>query len=303
MIEKIQIRVGVLFVVLGIFIPGILQQHMMWIALPLILLGGIPHGAVDHLIFKRLKIKFFGAQTLLSFIVIYVGIGLGFVLLWLFAPFNALVLFILMSIYHFGQEHLAKLAVKNSWLSLCRISWGVFVVLYPLVWHSDATASYIGEITGIHLAQPPQILNIIVCASGGVFYLCCALGLKLASSLSLSWFLRECSQVIILSVLFALTPLLIGFSIYFVFWHSLHAIEDQIQFFRERNASYSTWRFLSEASFISVVSIVFICISVSKFNMLEDGNSFAYIFMIIAFITMPHILLFDIFYQHRKTGE
>ena len=55
-----------------------------------ILLFGIPHGAIDHIIFfKKRNI------TQLKFYLIYLGLIIGFVLMWHIAPVLSLVLFLL----------------------------------------------------------------------------------------------------------------------------------------------------------------------------------------------------------------
>ena len=70
------------------------------IALAAILFFGVPHGAIDH----KIHLKFSKKSNVKKFILIYVLVGLGFLLWWVLMPLKALLIFIILSAYHFGQE-------------------------------------------------------------------------------------------------------------------------------------------------------------------------------------------------------
>jgi len=77
---------AVFFILLGFFVPQLLQQSQLFIALGLILLVGIPHGATDYLIFKNLSRPIWGTKRIHQFYFNYVLLMLAYGLLWFLVP-------------------------------------------------------------------------------------------------------------------------------------------------------------------------------------------------------------------------
>ena len=78
------------------------------VALVLIVFIGIPHGANDHLLFFNLINKSVDKNNKKSilFFASYIGLIILYVCCWYLFPTFSLGLFILISIYHFGQSNL-----------------------------------------------------------------------------------------------------------------------------------------------------------------------------------------------------
>ena len=76
------------------------------ISLAAIMFFGVPHGAIDH----KIHLKFSKKSSVGKFILIYVSVGLAFLLWWLLMPLKALLFFIILSAYHFGQELIEDIA-------------------------------------------------------------------------------------------------------------------------------------------------------------------------------------------------
>ncbi|WP_332914093.1 Brp/Blh family beta-carotene 15,15'-dioxygenase [Algoriphagus boritolerans] len=75
---------------------------------------GIPHGAIDHLISNPQIDK----NGLVKFLIIYLSLIAAYLTFWYFLPVLALIAFLIMSAYHFGQSHfLTEPTLKSySWL-------------------------------------------------------------------------------------------------------------------------------------------------------------------------------------------
>lgn len=107
-IEKIGKTIGLMIaIVYLLFFQG--NQIFEWVLFASILLTiGIPHGALDHLLLNP-KIS---NKGLVKFILKYLAIIVVYLVVWIFLPVPALLVFLLMSAYHFGQSHLLEMIYK-----------------------------------------------------------------------------------------------------------------------------------------------------------------------------------------------
>ena len=238
--------------------PDLVNQYQDLCSLILILIAGVPHGAADHLLFEKMNISFFGARNKYSFLIKYIFLGFVFFIFWSFDPFKALLLFIAISIYHFGQEHFSKFDPENIWSKISYILWGSFVLIFPLVWNAADTTKIITEITGITLPAITSfvqhwILSFLIL--GNIVLLVIHFRFNRISRTEL---IQQIIQILFLALIFLKLPLLLGFSIYFVFWHSLHAIKDQITFLKKSNSNYSGLTYLRDVIPFSTLAISFI---------------------------------------------
>ena len=74
-----------------------------------IMLVGIPHGSLDHLLLPNQNFK-----SKLRFYIIYIGLILLNLFVWGFSNMIGLILFFLISSYHFGESQLYKFNLKNK---------------------------------------------------------------------------------------------------------------------------------------------------------------------------------------------
>ena len=104
--EKINFRHSVIFFNICILISPfylLLNFEPIIFCLVLILILGISHGALDNVKGKKL-LRLFGYKSSFSFYLIYIIISLLIVFLWLLFPDTILLLFLIVSAYHFGKE-------------------------------------------------------------------------------------------------------------------------------------------------------------------------------------------------------
>lgn len=148
LIRSIQI-VALIVVLFGVFFPDLLLQIELIIAISLIVLIGIPHGATDYIIFQYLSKPFWGTDSLFYFYRNYILIMGAYALLWWLVPTFSLLVFILLSIYHFGQSNWNFLEkTPNVLKHLLFIIWGSFVLLTPILAHYEQAQPIIAQILG-----------------------------------------------------------------------------------------------------------------------------------------------------------
>lgn len=280
----------------GLLIPAEwIQGHIVWFAVILIL-GGVPHGASDYLIFRQLIRGENTRNKKLIFGAFYILLVAGYVALWLASSMAAFILFILISVYHFGQSNWKYVNFDREWrASLSYMLWGGLVVGVPVFLYHEEASLIIFEITQqqlllegvrwpvIFLLLISNIINIAHLSQDGL--------------IDNSNFSREITNLLVLTTLFITTPLLIGFGIYFVFWHSLGSTRDQINLFRQLDQTYSTRNYLIKL--IPFTTIAFIGLAVLYYllgDQMNYGINLGVLFLFISIITVPHSILMDRFY-------
>jgi Brp/Blh family beta-carotene 15,15'-monooxygenase len=300
MIRKIQILIIAFFGIVFYFFPLFLDQYFQIISLFLILFIGVPHGAADHIIFERSGNSFFGAKKIWSFVLIYLLLGAAFLFMWAISPFKAMILFILISVFHFGQEHFEELEPSldiTKWTYFC---WGSLVLMIPLVWNAETTALYFKEISGVELTPISMEIRIVILSIIYVLNVVTVFLIYKKGMIDLSRLKSELLQGVLLMFIFLVAPLVLGFAIYFVFWHSLNAMRDQYHFLENDSKTYSLYQYIKDIAPLSLVSIVFVLTCGYLLMQYSHQSLFSYIFILIALITLPHILLFDRFYLHKR---
>jgi len=156
---------------------------------------GIPHGAVDHLLVSGTWNQRKAPLFILRYLLLAGMIGV----LWFWMPQIALIVFLLYSLWHFGETD------GKSWDFDCMTSllWGISVLLYILGTHFDETNTILTSIGSIALpfAIPVWFLTP---------WLLWAVYQKQPSLFLTTIFLILSSQI----------PLLFAFGIYFIGQHS-----------------------------------------------------------------------------------
>lgn len=261
-----------------------------------ILLFGIPHGAADH----RIHASIHKNANLRKYVLKYILISAGYVVWWLFMPGKALIIFLVISAYHFGQEFLEHLKITPSkaWKFMI---WGCVILIVPLLitygdikpsleFISNAKLSDISKSTRIVLVS-----SIISCSLAHMVYL----RVKKQISRHQTW--RQMEMITLVVVLYALLPFLIAFTLYFILFHSLNAFDHQFTWLTSKIKSYTIKSFLCDLSIFSLLSVFGLIFFVFILQPESWTALVSYFFIAISVVTLPHALLFDEFYKSRNT--
>ncbi len=287
------------FIVVGAFFPDWGGAWAAWPAAALIILLGIPHGATDHLIFQQIirKHHIEGRGRQLLFFVAYLSLIGIYALLWWLMPVIALSLFLLLSVYHFGQSNWAYLEDLPRGIAIgLYLIWGLFVLAAPILWHYDAAGPIIASITG----ETPLALSgtLRYACVGGLFAMngAAVLGLRFTGRLSGRQSGDELINLFLLAGLFWTTPLLVGFTVYFVGWHSATSIMDQVRFFRKADANYTLRDYAKSTLPLTVLSVAGLAALYGIALWLGMPLTIGLLFIFIAVITLPHMILIEMLY-------
>jgi Brp/Blh family beta-carotene 15,15'-monooxygenase len=289
---------SLVFILLGVFLPQLLSQVQLVVAVVLILLIGIPHGATDYLIFKYLSRPWWGSRRLHQFYFKYLLLMLGYGLLWYLLPMWSLMIFLVISAYHFGQSNWNYLSLKRkSESALLYLLWGSFVVFTPILWHYEESSVIIATIIGGPAPAIAKSWLEAFCIALFVFNIWTSIYYFFQQKIQLRELRDELLNLFLLGLLFISTPVLLGFAIYFVGWHSMSSVLDQVRFFNRKNRAYSWRRYFKNAIPLTLAAIAGIGLMGATQWYMGLPVHIGLLFVFVSIITLPHMLLIDQLYQ------
>jgi beta-carotene 15,15'-dioxygenase len=248
---------------------------------------GILHGANDLLLIQQIDIKN-KSSSLIKLIVYYITTVLLGALLFYKLPWLALVLFILVSAYHFGEQHWQNIPqIFNKWIvQLFHLIYGLFILLLLFAFHAIEVQNIVFEITTLTIKELQINLLLKITSSLLLLFLIyfqwhsISLRKKVAT---------ELFYILVFGVLFFSSSLIWGFALYFVLWHSIPSIVDQINFLHGSFSFTNFIRYFKSALIYWLVSILAIGI---LYLFLKDEKIFnAVFFSFLAAITFPHVIV------------
>ena len=285
------------FIILNLFqgFTNISLENQLIYSSILILLLGIPHGAIDHvLFFKKRK------MSQLKFYSIYLGLSFLFVILWHILPVTSLILFLLISAFHFGESQFADIFFKKSLRFIFYFFWGL-CLLSTLMYYN---VNELYEITS-YFDDTIVLDKIYNKEKIGVFFYITNV-VTILSIIALTYFKKinndrlfsELFLLFLIHATFYLFPFIIGFTLYFVALHSIKVMNDEFKFLKDENNNFNIMSFLKLLAPYSILSIVgtsFLLI-LSYYNYIPYSIPFLAI-IIISVITLPHAIVMNIFYN------
>ncbi len=265
-------------------------------AFVLIFSFGILHGANDLEILRKRNLspgaKSSGARILLA----YVGfVGLSALLFYVF-PLLALFLFILFSAYHFGEQHWIRRKGNNPILQkFIFFSYGMVVLFMLFHAHGPEVAKVIQGISGLVL---PQVwLPRILLGSLAVFL--ALMFMNYYWNQFVRYALREMLLLGLFFVVFQSASLLWAFAIYFVVWHSIPSLADQMRLLYGNLSVQSGVRYVKASAIYWAGALATLAAAFLFFRGSEYGN-LPLFFSFLAAITFPHVLVITRLYGDRE---
>ena len=270
--------------------------HQLIVASIFILLFGIPHGAIDHVLFFRKR-----QMSTLKFYAIYLGLIVAFIGLWLWLPLLSFVLFLLLSAYHFGESQLVDMSSsKLPFKSLIYFNWGLALLAtlmyYNLQELNDITA-FFHDTLSLKVIYDEAVFFWFYLLTN-VFNVFVLTLLFFKEKLNARRFSSELFLIALIHITFFLFPFIIGFSLYFVVLHSMVVMHQEYQFFKSENPAFSVFQFIKLLLPYSLLSIVFTSLLLlsSHWGYINISIPFLAI-IIISVITLPHAIVMTIFYN------
>lgn len=258
----------------------------------LILTFGILHGANDLLLIKNIDSKKEPLSLLKLLLYYLIVVGFGALLFWII-PWFALLLFIVVSGYHFGEQQWQNLE-KSIIFKIFEFTYGLFILLLLFIFHIKEVQEVIRNISSIMVSESYFFAGLAITALTllilGIYF-----SRKLIEFKS-KWFV-ETFYLIVFTVIFKVSSLIWGFAIYFILWHSIPSIINQVVYLNGEFNLKNFGTYVKTAFAYWVVSLIGIATLYILFKDVKIFN--ALFFSFLAAITFPHVLVIYILFKKK----
>lgn len=265
------------------------SETFQWIIFGVVLLSiGIPHGALDHLLPQGGN----KSKNLTIFILKYLEIIAAYLVLWMVFPAISLIIFLLISAYHFGQGHFIHFKISN-FKKLTYFILGCNFLAIILFSDFIATAAILDSIIQI---------DFLVEYSSIIMLLFFVASIILVSLQNLDKIHILLSEIILLSFLLYTLPVLMGFILYFGFWHALPSMMAEFDSLTAKIEHGKIKKFIIHLAPFSIISFLGIGIILFLSNSyLNEEQMILLFFILVSLISAPHIWVMNNFLEKRET--
>lgn len=214
--------------------PQAVERYALWPLIAGIVLLGLPHGALDHLVPARIGLAW-GRRPLgvALYLGAYVAIAAAYFALWLWQPLLAFAGFLVATVGHWGQGDQRFLEIflgrrrpsrRSAWITL--LTRGALPMTVPvLAWPETAESLFANAAAGLGVAAPALDLATPDFRAALLGALAALLALYLIEAIhaapDASVLTIDVAEIGLLVALFTLVPAYMAIGVYFLFWHSL----------------------------------------------------------------------------------
>jgi len=274
-INILAIVVGIVFCLLVNFIPNFNELYAYPLTFVIVISLGLIHGSLDY----DIEASHQPATNRFSFSVKYILQMTIVATIWMAAPSIAFGLFILFTAWHFGETDFSLFKVKFE--PVIVLIYGMGITGWILGNHIPERAEFIASLpyfasNPANLAGSLKMYTILVSLV--------SLALILVAVIASKMYLKP-TAILALATLLTFTwylPLLIAFTFYFGFWHSMHTINlimNDIKI-NAKALVIKSIPYLGTSVLIGIASVVLL--GALKFN-----TELA-LFIFISALTLPH---------------
>jgi Brp/Blh family beta-carotene 15,15'-monooxygenase len=258
-----------------------------------LILFGVPHGALDLYIDQHLH-KSESNQKI--FLLKYIANIIAYALVWYFFPVAALIIFILITAYHFGEmdwlgktdniiQKIAYSVIGLLWILLLlskniNFALQIFIRMERSAFNESQWTTLAGKIYPITLIGLALVYIILFFFKAHFF------------SKNKYYYYLILQQAILIS--FALyMPLWLCFAIYFGFWHSILSF-DKIRITFGMPNNFIGWKnlLLKAAPFSIMAWFGFVYITFLTLNSKDASGIFTLLFISLSVLALPHLQIF-----------
>ena len=272
------------------------DEFQLFVGFILIFSFGILHGANDLALIKNVNTEK-KALYFSKILFYYVCIVLFGALLFYIIPWLALAMFIVVSGYHFGEQQWNhQLQIEMAWVkSLYEIVYGLLILFLLFAFHAVEVQKVILAISTINISLTYFLLVLKILIT---LFLGISLFLYFRIQEFKNYFFVELFYLFVFAILFKVSTLIWGFALYFIFWHSIPSIMDQIRFLFGI-ATFDNFKLYFRSAFVYwIVSLAGIFILYFIFKGEKIFN--ALFFSFLASITFPHVLVIQKMFGRNK---
>jgi Brp/Blh family beta-carotene 15,15'-monooxygenase len=280
-----------LFLIESVFVLNTSTQISFLIAV--LILFGVPHGALDLYIDQHLH-KSESNQKI--FLLKYIANIIAYALVWYFFPVAALIIFILITAYHFGEidwlgetdnavQKIAYSVIGLLWILLLlskniNFALQIFIRMERSAFNESQWTALAGKIYPITLIGLALVYIILFFFKAHFF-----------SKNKYYYYLIFQQAILIIFALYM--PLWLCFAFYFGFWHSLLSF-DKIRITFGMPNDFNGWKnlLIKSAPFSIMAWFGFLYITFLTLNSKDASGIFTLLFISLSVLALPHLQIF-----------
>jgi beta-carotene 15,15'-dioxygenase len=251
---------------------------------------GILHGANDlEIIAKNFEGKF--NRLYFKSVFLYIGVVLIGAVFFFLLPALALLFFVMFSSYHFGEQHWEDRLLMSPFHFAFYILYGAFIFFLMFTLQYESVVEVIEKISGYRLNFEVFLYTLM-----GLGALLCIAMLAIPSIRR--EFIKECLLLLLLGGIFYVGSLMFAFAFYFVVWHSLPSLLDQLKYLYGEMSMSSFVKYLKSSIIYWLASLVSLY-CVYRYIDFEADYFMPLFFSFLAAITFPHTVVMGLM-KHKN---
>ena len=273
-------------------------ENQIFGSLFLILLFGIPHGAIDNILLL--------SQSRISstrFYLYYFFVIIIYLIIWFFAPIFSFIFFLIISSYHFGESQLANLSISSIFTKVIYLLWGISLMSTLFFYNENELIKLFDSFEDTSQFNKLFKFNVIqiIFFISNISLIIFLFYFLLTNRLNTSVLMSEIFQIVLIHITFILFPIIISFTLYFIFLHSIKVLVQEFKYLDELTEDLSLFifiRMLAPHTFISLVFIaIFLYMSSSQ---IISVSILLFSIVSLSVITLPHSIVMNRFYAKVK---
>ncbi len=260
------------------------------IALGAVVFIGLPHGAMDGALaahFGWMESK----RKAVTFLLVYVAIAALVVGFWFVAPAISFIIFLAISMFHFGKGDVS--GMNKQFTAIESLARGGLVIAGISQFHASDADSIFQALVG----SDTDLVWLFLDAALAITIACFGITLATKKGQERGTFFGEIAG---LTLIFAILPPLVGFSIYFCLVHSMRHFATMRAMLTDTISKLQITR--------TTVLLSAICWAVGLVVLAQQSNNVGVepallqvVFIGLAALTVPHMMLVDGYLEYKVT--
>jgi beta-carotene 15,15'-dioxygenase len=302
-IEYVLLVGGLITLITHFFVFPISLDTQMIILLALVFIIGIPHGALDFLVDEQNEEVLNKTFSIKKFVTIYLFRLFIFSLLWML-PWLAFSLFIVFSIFHFGETDMSSIMKPNKSSIALYFAYGAFMLSLLLLSHVEeiqkaipVMGNYLQDNLFYNFIQQYAIYIVLFFA----FILIAVLYWQIKKGNIITINPEKILSFIFLIFIVSALPMLLAFTFYFALWHSILSVRNIFSYFKSFNNTKKFTLICNKSilfSLLALGSIVGLYFGLHYF--MPDMNLLFALLIVLSVLTLPHLTVMHGMYKNHS---
>ncbi len=300
MTRSILLIVGLFLLIVQQFFHAFTPVYQFSVFIAGIVFLGVPHGAADLLVATQNTVNADRDFSTILFFRNYLGqLFFSGIVLWFF-PVTGIIFFVFLAAYHFGQTDFSELTVTGFSGKIFFVNYGLLVLGSILLNHFDEVRPFYHSLS-LSIGQR-STLDFIDLNRAAILEII-AVGFVLSAICYMVMNYRECKagavlllQLMLLVPLVYNMPMLLGFTFYFIVWHSLMSLTNIIRYL-SRSGLFSNREIIRQICFYSLIALAGMFVAAFAGYLLIDNKTIVlYVILGLAVLTAPHMQVMNDMY-------